>query len=59
MDGLALELSCNEGIQHSTFTTGGQLASSLEITPDLFHTTGSQAGASGYSTAEVQQFQNK
>lgn len=56
MDGLTLELSCNEGIQPSTFATGGQLASSLEMTPDLFHTTGSQAGASGYSTAEVQQF---
>lgn len=55
MDGLSLGLNCNEGAP--LLATGGQLTSSLEITPDLFRETGSQAGGNGCST-EVQQCQN-
>lgn len=52
MDGFSLGLNCNEGTP--LLATGGQLTSSLEITPDLFRETGSQAGGNGCST-EVQQ----
>lgn len=44
-----LDLVAMKGFGTPSSAAGGQLASSLETTPDLFCETGSQAGASGFS----------